>query len=259
MTNNVAINERRFIETTKIDVETHYKQITDIVCVYNVRVYLKDSSHIFEKRVVLKDIWRLCFVNELDQLEASPVMFATEPDRELDKYFLFKKDIIEALRQDYTSMYDSAYSIGNIQNKFEQYEYAMNNDIDENSIVIAKIDANHDNLYGLEYDVPFAKAMHFDYPVLTDRDYYLGAAVEYLVNRSDVILHTVEESVIQRANAFMDEEDEDCPTYFYAEFEWHPSDEDWQRYCESGYFNSYERRHYIADEILGLNKYRISR
>lgn len=252
------IHERHSIN--EIETQLRYKQLTDIVWVYNVRVYLKDGSHIFKKRPVLKDIWRLCFVNELDQLEASPIMFAMQPDRELDLYTFFKKEIIEALKHDADAMYDSDYSIGKIQNKFEQYQFVMDNDTDPDNIIVAKRDMQNDDLYALEYDIPLAKREHFDYDVVNNCKYDLSRVIDSLTNREDIYFYKHNDSIIRRICSYADDDDDEAQEdlgYYYIEFDWLPSDADWQKYCESKYFNSFDRYQYIADEILGLKNCRI--
>lgn len=222
-----------------VDISIRHKQILNDICVYQVKINFGN--------IVLNNIIRLCYASELKILYSNPIAFSKKKSRILDDYSLFKSNIKEAMRENLKNMSNEEYVLA--------MEDILDEKVDISNVILGKIDLYTDNFYEYGNNIPIPKSVNFDYTNgnIDNAHYNLEEVLKFLENRKDITInrdkYTFAIHDIPHYNTHYN-------TYYnrdkYIDFTWHPTDEDWNKYVNSEYFEKWYRHDYIANEILGL-------
>lgn len=228
---------KKLTKRTYLDVNLRYKQVKNDICIYQVQLSVDN--------IPLKNIVRLCYASELEELCNNTIAFYNMKCRELDNYMFFKEDIKEAVREDSESIFNEKYVLA--------MEDILDEKVDTHNVVLGKTDLYKDNFYEYGKNIPIPKSVHFDYinGNVHNGCYNLEEVLKILENRKDITInrdkHTFAIRDIPHYNA-------DYTKDLYIEFTWHPTNEDWIKYVNSEYFEKIDRYEWILENIIGLRR-----
>ena len=224
-------------KTLKAEAKVSLLDIKQNLVLYRITVLLEDKAYVSHMGI--------CTREEVDTLLLSPQSFNSS----LNRYYLYYETIKEAVRNNRSNMFNEDFRIS-ISDVFNGKV-----DLEKTYYVIATVELGHENMYEYGKEVPYANVMCFDYinGLVDNQHYDLEALKSILLNRKDVTIITSKydgHSVIKEIPYYnADEEKHHC-----IEFDWHPCDEDWEKYYKSGYFEKYfDKYKYILKEFFGIS------
>lgn len=225
-----------------LDLNLRYKQVKNDICIYQVQLIVDG--------IILRNIIRLCYASELKELCNNTITFSNTKHRDLDSYLFFKSDIKEAMRENLKNMSNEKYVLA--------MEDILDEKVDISNAILGKIDLYTDNFYEYGNNIPIPKSVNFDYTNgdIDNAHYNLEEVLKFLENRKDI---TINRDKYTFAIHDIPHYNTHYSTYYnrdkYIDFTWHPTDEDWNKYVNSEYFEKWYRYDYIANEIIGLKQY----